>query len=52
MYLGLLFENIYHNAIVLREAKVFMDADAIIDAIKDGTMIKLLNGKKNLKQKL
>ena len=48
MYLELLFENIYHNAIVLREAKVFMDADAIIDAIKDGTMIKLLNGKKNL----
>ena len=43
-----IFEQIYESAIVLREAKTFTKASDIIEAIRDGTMIKLLNGKKNL----
>lgn len=43
-----LFEEIYRSACILREAKSFNSSSSIIDAIKDGTMVKLLNGKKNL----
>ena len=45
---NIIFEQVYNFSTILREAKTFLDADSIINSIKDGTIIKLLNGKKNL----